>query len=435
MRAVSAIVLAGVGSAGMAAPDGSVRPKTRDGGITLAALATAPNASLRPVLRPAPAETRVSTTHDAGLRQWVAAFRSRALAEGISARVYDNAMASVRYVADVVRRDRNQSEFTKTIWDYLDTAVSDHRIRNGKAALKKHRALLDRVEKRFGVDREIVVAIWGLESAYGAVRGKTDVMSAMATLAYDARRAAFFEAQVLAALKILQDGHTTPARLKGSWAGAMGHTQFMPTSWRDHAVDFNGDGRRDIWGDDPTDALASTAAYLKANGWRTGQPWGVEVRVPDGFDYASARRENTRMPSAWARLGVVAMDGRAVPDHGRASVLLPAGHQGAAFLVFDNFEVLESYNTADAYVIGVGHLADRITGGGPIRGDWPRQDRALTYDERIELQTRLTAAGFDTRKIDARIGPLTIAAVRAYQQSKGWVPDGYASLNVLKSLR
>lgn len=392
------------------------------------ALPQSPLWSLRPV-------ARASADKQAGLDQWIRQFRKRAVAQGIDGALYDRAMAGLSYDADVVRRDRNQSEFTKTIWDYLGTAVSAARIKNGKAGLKKYKRTLDRIEARYGVDQEVVVAIWGLESAYGAVRGKTPILEAMATLAYDARRKEFFEAQVLAALQILQDGHTTKAQLKGSWAGAMGHTQFMPTSFQDHAVDFTGDGKRDIWGNDPTDALASTAAYLKANGWTKGQPWGVEVQLPQGFDYASARRENTKLPSAWARLGVVGMDGRAVKDFGRASVLLPAGHRGAAFLVFDNFEVLESYNTADAYVIGVGHLADRITGGGAFKGGWPTDDRALTYDERIELQTRLTAKGFDTKKIDAKIGPLTIAAVRAYQQATGRVPDGYASLEVLRSLR
>ncbi|MGR3502002.1 lytic murein transglycosylase [Pseudaestuariivita sp.] len=399
--------------------------------VTLAS--AAPIQSVRPETRPSSVE-RVSADQD-GLEAWVTAFRAKALAAGITAEIYDRAMRGVTYDPAIVRRDRNQAEFTKTIWDYLETAVSPARIRNGQAALARQDAALTQIEAQYGVEKEILTAIWGLESAYGAVRGNTEILSAMATLAYDARRAAFFEAQVLAALRILQDGHTTQGNLRGSWAGAMGHTQFMPTSWQDHAVDFDGDGKRDIWSDDPRDALASAAAYLRANGWVTGQPWGVEVRLPGGFDYASARRETMRLPSAWARLGVRDVNGQPVPDHGRASILLPAGHTGAAFMIFDNFEVLESYNTADAYVIGVGHLADRIAGGPGLAGGWPTSDRALTFDERIELQERLTAAGFDTQKIDAKIGPLTINAVRRYQQATGRVPDGYASLGVLESLR
>jgi len=254
-------------------------------------------------------------------------------------------------------------------------------------------------------------------------------------MAYDGRRGGLFEAQLRDALKMHQQGDTTPDNMLGSWAGAMGHTQFMPGSFQRLAVDHDGDGKRDIWGDDPADALASTAHYLKTNGWQTGVPWGVEVRLPENFDYMTVSRSIRRPPSAWARKGVVALDGQPVPDYGPASILLPAGHRGAAFLIFDNFKVLERYNSADAYVIGVGHLSDRLRGSGPIKAAWPRGDRALTFKERIELQERLTSAGFDTQGIDARIGPLTINALRRYQQSRGLVPDGYASLRVLKDLR
>ncbi len=363
------------------------------------------------------------------------AFRQRAEARGISPEVLSRAFRGVQYDADVIRRDRNQSEFTKTIWDYLGTAVSDARISNGQAALRKHSRKLDAIERKYGVDKQVVVAIWGLESAYGTFRGSGNVIESLATLAYDARRRAFFEGQLMAALKILQSGDTTADQMTGSWAGAMGHTQFMPTSYLDHAVDFTGDGRRDIWSDDPSDALASTAAYLKHFGWTHGQPWGVEVTLPQGFEYTLANREITRSPGDWARIGIVGLDGKPVPDHGAASILLPAGAQGAAFMIFGNFEVIEHYNTADAYVIGVGHLADRIMGGGAIRAGWPTADRVLTLKERIELQQRLTSAGFDTVKIDGKIGPLTIAAVRAYQVANGLVPDGYAPLGLLTRLR
>ena len=393
--------------------------------------------SPRPVLRPEKAIQGVTaaTSKSQGFQDWLTRFRPRARAAGIPERVLADALHGIRYDADVVRRDRNQSEFTKTIWDYLDSAASELRISNGKKALKAQQSALRRIERDYGVDRQIVVAIWGLESAYGTFRGKTPIVQALASLAFGARRGEFFEEQLVAALRILQSGDTTPDRMTGSWAGAMGHTQFMPGSYLDYAVDFTGDGRRDIWSDDPRDALASAAAYLKAHGWTRGQPWGVEVKLPEGFDYLLANRSITRAPGDWAKIGVLGLDGQAVPDHGKASILLPAGAKGAAFMIFDNFAVIETYNTADAYVIGVGHLADRIGGGGPIVGNWPRQDRALTYDERIELQQRLTRAGFDTQKIDAKIGPLTIAAVRAFQVAKGLVPDGYASLELLQRLR
>jgi membrane-bound lytic murein transglycosylase B len=377
----------------------------------------------------------LSPARAAELATWIAGFRGTAIAAGIRPEIYDGAMAGLRYDPVVVERDRNQSEFTKTIWEYLDSAASDDRVENGREALRRHAGLLDRIEARFGVDKEVVVAIWGLESAYGAFRGETPVLGALATLAYDGRRGGFFRQQLLAALEIVQAGDVPAARMTGSWAGAMGHTQFIPTSYLDYAVDFEGDGRRDIWSDDPTDALASTAAYLARFGWIEGQPWGVEVQLPDGFDYTEANRRVTRLPSEWAERGVAGLDGDAVPDHGPASILLPAGARGAAFMIFDNFAVIERYNTADAYVIGVGHLADRIRGGGPIEGSWPRGERALVFSERQELQRRLTDAGFATRGIDGRIGPNTIDAIRSYQQAVGLVPDGHASVDLLRRLR
>ncbi|MBR9841800.1 MAG: lytic murein transglycosylase [Rhodobacteraceae bacterium] len=423
------------------APAQSPRPVLRlaqDTEITLAA--AAPLQSLRPQLRVLDSATVVpqatETAGNLGFERWVKSFRSRALSAGVQASVFDRAFRGVRYNTDVIQKDRNQSEFTKTIWDYLASAASDTRIRNGKAALRKHRRTLEAIERRYGVDKEVVTAIWGLESAYGTYRGSTPIIEALATLAYDGRRGKFFEAQLLAALKILQNGDVTANRMTGSWAGAMGHTQFIPTSYQSFAVDFTGDGKRDIWSDDPTDALASTAAYLAKSGWKQGKPWGVEVNLPKGFNYTLANRKIIKSPSQWAAMGVTDMNGRAVPNsHGNGSILLPAGGNGAAFMIFSNFSAIEKYNTADAYVIGVGHLSDRIKGGPPIKGKWPHGDRALTFKERQELQRRLTRAGFDTQKIDGKIGPLTINAVRAYQEAKGLTPDGYASLAILNQLR
>lgn len=392
----------------------------------------------RPAIRPSsvPQEKIIlAKSANLGFDRWIERFRRRALAAGIRAAVFDAAFRGVRYNTDVISKDRNQSEFTKTLWDYLDSAASPIRVRNGKEALRRHRAKLDAIETRYGVDKEVVVAVWGLESAYGAFRGDVPVIEALATLAYDGRRGAFFEKQLLAALKILQNGDTSARNMTGSWAGAMGHTQFIPTSYEAYAVDFTGDGRRDIWSDDPSDALASTAAYLARFGWVRGMPWGVEVTVPRGFNYDLANRRIKKMPSDWAALGVRDTLGKPVPNHGAASILLPAGAQGAAFMIFKNFGVIERYNTADAYVIGVGHLSDRISGGPEIRATWPRGDRALTFAERKEMQRRLTASGFDTQGVDGKIGPKTIAAIRAFQRTAGMVPDGYASLNILKRLR
>jgi lytic murein transglycosylase len=369
-----------------------------------------------------------------GLTQWLSTFRDRALAAGISSATLD-ALAGAEYLPNVVRNDRRQSEFTKTIWDYLDTAVSEDRIAHGLKALKNQGETLARIEATYGVDAEVVAAIWGLESAYGAVRGDIPTLHALATLAYDGRRGAFFEGELIAALKILQLGDASAATLRGSWAGAMGHTQFMPSSWHAFAVDFTADGKRDIWGDDPTDALASTAAYLAGKGWVKGAPWGAEITLPPGFNYDLTTERVKKPVAEWQAMGVRLAEGGDLPDHGQASVLLPGGHRGAAFLIFQNFHVIETYNTADAYVIAVGHLADRLRGAGPILAPWPRDERALSFDERVALQKHLTAAGFDTGGIDAKMGPKTVAAIKAFQKSQGMVPDGFPSLTVLQALQ
>lgn len=380
-------------------------------------------------------EEIVPAVANQGFARWIGGFRGRARAAGISDAAFDHAFRGVGYNTEVISKDRNQGEFAKTIWEYLDSAVSETRVANGIAALERHRALLERIEATYGVKKEVVVAVWGLESSFGTNRGSTPLIEALATLAYDGRRGEFFESQLIAALKIVQAGDVDPRRMTGSWAGAMGHTQFIPTSYLDYAVDFTSDGRRDIWSDDPADALASTAAYLARFGWQKGEPWGVEVRLPNGFDFSLTGGQVTKSPAEWAALGVRDAGGRPFPSHGAASILVPAGAGGAAFMIFENFRVIERYNSADAYVIAVGHLADRIAGGSPIRAGWPREDRALLFSERKELQERLTRAGFDTRGVDGRIGTNTIAAIRAFQRASGLVPDGYASVEILKRLR
>ncbi len=399
---------------------------------SLAYAAGQQGASFAPATKGSPMTVDVSAQ---GLATWIERFKPRARAAGISNATLDAAFRGVRYDADIIRRDRNQSEFTKQIWEYLDSAVSDTRIKNGKAALRKHRRTLEQIEAHYGVKKEVVTAVWGLESAYGEYRGDTRVIEALATLAFDGRRGRFFEQQLIAALKIIQSGDVSPRNMTGSWAGAMGHTQFIPTSYLAYAVDFTGDGKRDIWSNDPTDALASTAAYLKNAGWVTGQPWGVEVQLPARFNYGLTSAKVKKSVADWTALGVRDVNGKPVPNHGSASILLPAGAQGAAFMIFKNFHVIERYNAADAYVIGVGHLSDRIDGGPAIQANWPRADRSLSRSEKVEMQQRLTAAGFDTQGSDGIIGPNTIAAVKSYQASVGLITDGYASLDILKRLR
>ncbi|WP_171209121.1 MULTISPECIES: lytic murein transglycosylase [unclassified Ruegeria] len=416
-------------------PNSSLRPQVRITDETARLASADLTASIRPVLRPSAEVRRVSLESNARFQAWVSAFRGRASAQGISQATLDAALAGITYDKHVIERDRNQAEFSKPIWDYLGSAVSDQRIANGRAALEQHRRVLNQIERRYGVEKEVVAAIWGLETSFGSFRGNNQTIQSLATLAFEARRASFFETQLVAALQILQSGDTTPANMRGSWAGAMGHTQFMPTSYLEHAVDFDRDGRRDIWSDDPTDALASAASYLARHGWSKGQPWAVEVRLPQGFDYATARRDFTLLPSDWAARGVRAKNGQPVPDHGEAAILLPAGGRGVALMIFDNFGVIERYNGADAYVIGIGHLSDRLRGAPPFQGDWPKGDRILSFSERKELQKRLTEAGFDTKGVDGRTGPNTIDAVRAYQLAQGLLPDGYASFTLLERLR
>lgn len=409
--------------------------------ITASPAIPAPDQSLSPKPRPAAEASgeqivlAEQTRSNLAFQRWIDGFRARARAEGIRDGVFDAAFQGVRLNTGVVQKDRSQSEFTKQIWEYLDSAASETRVRNGREALRDNRRILAEIENRYGVEAEVVVAVWGLESAYGSFRGDVPIIEALATLAFEGRRGRFFEAQLIAALKIVQAGDVAPRRMTGSWAGAMGHTQFIPTSYLAYAVDFRGDGKRDIWSDDPTDALASTAAYLKRFGWTKGQPWGVEVQLPRGFDYGLTGERMKKSPDDWAAMGVRDTSGRRVPNYGRASILLPAGAQGAAFMIFDNFHVIERYNSADAYVIGVGHLSDRIRGEGPLKSGWPRDDRNLRFVEKKEMQRLLTAKGFDTDGVDGIIGPNTIRAIRRFQSSAGMVPDGYASYEILRRLR
>lgn len=366
---------------------------------------------------------------------WKAAFRTRAIAQGISPGVFDAAFQGVGVNADVVRLDGRQAEFTKPIWEYLDSAASPTRVETGRAKRRELGPTMTAIEARYGVDGEAVLAIWGMESNYGANRGDIPVIESLATLAYEGRRRSFAEEQLVAALRILQAGDVTPAEMRGSWAGAMGHTQFIPTSYQSYAVDFGGDGHRDVWSNDPTDALASAANYLAKSGWRLNQPWGIEVHMPAGFSYASADQGNRKPVSHWNGLGVTTMDGRPIPDYGPAAIIAPAGARGPTFAVFQNFYVIKKYNNATSYAMGVGTLADRIGGGGGFVSPWPRDERELSRTEKIELQERLIAKGYDTGATDGVIGPNTIQAIRGFQSAQGMTPDGYASSALLLKLR
>ena len=348
---------------------------------------------------PAPLADDLRPVANPGYDAWVAAFRDRAGQYGLNDGAVSAAFRSAGYLPGVITRDRNQTEFKRSLEDYLSIAVSDERVAKGRAAFAAHRATLSALESRYGVDATIITAIWGLESFYGERRGDVPVISATSTLAYDGRRGRFFESQLVAALKILQNGDTTPARMTGSWAGAMGHTQFIPTTYLAHAVDFTGDGRRDIWSDDPTDALASTANYLAQSGWTRGLRWGAET-------------------GAGAPAG---------------SVIQPQAG-GPSFVVTGNFGAIKRYNNSDSYALGVGLLADRIGGAGPLSGSFPPDANALTKADRIALQRRLTAAGFDTGGTDGVIGANSRKAIEAFQRSRGLPVTGEPSVALLRSL-
>jgi lytic murein transglycosylase len=328
-----------------------------------------------------------------------------------------------------------QPEFTKSFWDYLDLLVSEDRINNGRAILAQHRAAFDAMEKAYGVDRHFVAAIWGVESNYGTQIGDRSVIRSTATLACIGRRQDFFREEFLSALEILARGDVRPDHLMGSWAGAFGPTQFMPTSFKKYAVDFDGDGRRDVV-DSVPDLVASTANNLKKDGWVTGQTWGYEVVIPQDFNFLLADRAKMMTMREWERAGLHRAGGKAFPrPDDKAFLLVPAGAQGPGFLMLQNFRVIMKYNPAEAYAMAIGHLADRLRGGGPFVQPWPRHERVLTRGERYELQQLLAERGYDVGEPDGRLGGRTRNALRQFQQAVGAVPDGFASGAVLERLR
>jgi len=370
-----------------------------------------------------------------GFQQWVAAFRAEAAGRGISQATLATAFDTVQFLPKVIDSDQSQSEFTKSVWTYLDSAVSPDRIRNGQAMLAQWSSAANSAEQRYGVPKQVVVAIWGIESNYGQNFGNIEIIDALATLGYEGRRQDFAKGELYAALQILQQGDISRDRMLGSWAGAMGNTQFLPTVFLSYAVDADGDGRRDIWGSIP-DVMASTANYMVYLGWQRGQPWGVEVTLPPGFDYSVAEL-TTKLPVAqWAAMGVRPVSGRTLPALGDASVITPAGARGPAFLVGPNFGVIMKYNASTSYALAVGHLSDRLAGGGPIAGAWPRDEQPLSRNEVIELQTLLEAKGFSTGGApDGLLGPATRKAIRGWQVSKGQIPDGFATTSLLQAVR
>ena len=328
-----------------------------------------------------------------------------------------------------------QPEFTKAFWEYLDLLVNEERILRGREILAQNRASFDAVEKHYGVDRHVIAAIWGIESKYSTMIGDRSVVRSTATLACIGRRQDYFRNEFFAALELLERGDVTAEQLKGSWAGAFGPTQFMPSVYRNYAVDFDGDHRRDVVGSVP-DLVASTANYLKRNGWESGRSWGYEVVVPKKFDFMLADGSRQLSLHEWEKHGIRRPGGEQFPRAGeRAYLLLPAGSQGPGFLMLHNFRVIMRYNPSEAYALAIGHLADRLRGGAAFTQPWPRHERVLTLAERAEMQQLLARRGYEVGETDGRFGAKTRAAIRQFQAASGLVPDGFASETVLARLR
>ncbi len=381
--------------------------------------------------------TTGSAFADANFRKWVSSFRTTAVQNGVSPSTFDRAFRGVDSPdPEVLRKARFQPEFNEPVWNYIDNRVNEHSVAVGQSMAKKWGPWLQRIEQRFSVDRNILLAIWSMESNYGEILKRDDVMMdtirSLATLAYaDQRRAKFGRTQLIAAMKILQTGDIDRGHLTGSWAGAMGHTQFIPTSYQAYAVDMDGNGKRDIWNSVP-DALGTAANLLHRNGWQPGRTWGYEVQLPAGRKFPSG----SLSAAEWQKLGVVRANGRPFPDaNEKVTLKVLDGRQGPAFLMGRNFFVIKRYNNADKYALAVGLLADRIGGYQGLRQDWNRPFTPITMNEREELQTHLKALGYYDGKIDGKIGSTSRKAIEAFQQRNGLQPDGHPSAEVLSVLR
>lgn len=394
-----------------------------------AAAVPAATPASEPALEPAP-----EPTLEQRFARWVQDFRPAARAAGIDDATFDAAFADAQYVPRAVERDRTQPEFTRSVWDYLDSAVSPQRIALGRDKLAQVRAEADAAAARYGVPAPLLVAIWGVESNYGSHYGDIPTIDALATLAFDGRREAWARAELIAALRILQKGDIDRAHLVGSWAGAMGQTQFLPSVFLAHAVDADGDGRRDIWGS-AADVLASTANFIARSGWRAGEAWAVEVRLPAGFDVGRADGTLRQAAAQWAAEGVQTIDAAPLPPIGDAAILLPAGVRGPALLVGANYRALLRYNNSTSYALAVGLLAQQLAGGPGLVAGWPRDLVALTRTQIEALQTALNERGFDSGTPDGMAGPATRNALRRWQRSVGLPADGYPTLDLLDRLQ
>ncbi len=373
-------------------------------------------------------------TRQLAFAAWIADFNTSARASGIDDDTLRAALAGARYLPRIVELDRAQPEFTRPVWDYLDRTVTPQRITMGRRKLQQVGTEADAAAARYGVPARILVAIWGIESSYGANHGDISTIDALATLGFDGRREGWARGQLLAALQILQNRDIDRAQMVGSWAGAMGQTQFLPSSYLAYAVDADGDGRRDIWGS-MADVMASTAHFLARSGWQADQPWGVEVRLPPGFDVGRTDASVQQTTEKWAEEGVSPLGAAPLPAMAGASILLPAGALGPAFLIGPNFQALLRYNHSTSYALAVGLLAQALADGPGVQAAWPRDQQSLTRNQLLALQTALNERGFASGLPDGMMGPTTRDAVRRFQRSADLPADGYPTPDLLRRLQ
>jgi len=384
------------------------------------------------VVAPAPAQ---NLTRDERYAAWKVDFMNRAIAKNYAPILVRNVISPAQINPLALERDANQPEFTKAVWAYVDTAASDARIEGGQNKMTEVDGVLDVIEAKYRVPREVLTAIWGLETSYGRILGNHDIVDSLSTFAFEGRRKSFGESQLFALLDLLASGDVRREQLTGAWAGAMGMTQFIPTTFRDYAVDLDGNGNKDLW-TDPGDALASAANYISRSGWRAGEPVMTEVKLPTAFDY-SATDGSKKTVNDWTALGVQPVSGQrwsAAAGFLDAKLIAPGGAKGPKFLTFKNFDVLKRYNNSTSYVMGISVLSDALVRKPGIQQDWPRGDKLLSFEDKKSMQQKLTDLGYNTQGVDGRIGPNSRKAIRAWQAANGLTADGYMEQRLFKRL-
>ncbi|MCF6254397.1 MAG: lytic murein transglycosylase [Thiomicrorhabdus sp.] len=369
-------------------------------------------------------------------QQWLGDFKQQARQEGISEETLNQALKDIRPSPKVLESDRKQPEFTRTFYQYFNSAVSKNRVVVGQQQYKKHQALLNEVSQKYGIPSHIIVSFWGMETNYGRFTGNLPIIQSLVTLAYDPRRTTFFSKQLIAALKIIDEGHVPLSQMKGSWAGAMGHVQFMPTNYRQYAVDGDGDGKINLW-DSLPDAFHSAGNFLQHLGWNPEQTWGEEISLPKHFNYALADNKTKRTLSEWQALGVIQVNGQPldIKENKTAKLLLPSDYRGPAFLVYDNFQVIKRWNNSNNYALAVGHLSNRILGKPPPSKKQPKDDKGMSRDQVKQLQTILNQLGHNAGEPDGVAGSNTRKALRAFQVANQLPADGAPSYHMLQQLK